>query len=366
VNLEVPLRLDAESLDRLAERLAELDAAGLDASGDNVGDDVARAALRAIGAHPRLISGLDCRARAVRLTAVRSAPTGRRTHWAWSKPAERLEYRPAAEVYGMVSARFGTSRSKPISTVFASFDRDGRVRERAVRAMGAAFLPEYAPFVIPRTADWARPVRDAARAVVLARPDFLAAMLPMAVYVSRRDHGRWVFDHLHRLVRAQFDQFGPLLLASRETYARRLGFEIARERGLVHYAEHVRRAGHDGDPIIRGWAVKTACAEAARRGDRETLRLLAGSRFAGVRIEALVSLAELGHDEDVTAALTDPAALVRAYARSRSSDAPAHYRVAVTTAPAPGSIAGLGETGGPPPSNSRWWPQGQARLGLSG
>ena len=84
-----------------------------------------------------------------------------------------------------------------------------------------------------------------------------------------------------------------------------------------------------------------------RRGDRETLRALARSRFAGVRVEALVALVQLSHDEDVRAALTDSAALVRAYPRSRTPDAPALYRATVTTAPGPGSIAPKRRGSGP-------------------
>ncbi|MEV6842889.1 HEAT repeat domain-containing protein [Actinoplanes sp. NPDC051411] len=315
--------LDDEALDRLGGMLGEVD------------EKDALGAVTALGRRVRLTARMDGRTRAQRWVSHESGPL-------------RGHFVAASGAHSALVDRFAAGERGPIVLVVASWARYFGTRERAVNIMQAGFEIQYLPFLVLRTADWAEPVRDAARTIVSRRigtPERLAAAVPMAVYVAGRDRGGWAIDTIRDRVRAEFDRFGPALLASRETYARRLGFEIAREQGRVDYAEQVRRAGHDGDTIIRGWAAGAARAEAVRRGDRKTLRSLARSRFAGVRVEALIGLVKLGHDDDLTAALDDGAALVRAYARSRTTDAAAHYRVTVTTAPSPGSIAGLGETG---------------------
>lgn len=277
------VRLDDEALDRLTARLngfAVREAA----------DTEGWTALRALARRPRLINRLDQRARAVRWVPV--APETRPPGLPRRQPSvPHLEARPAVEIYGQIADRFQRGARDPITVVITSFAPDGRVRERATAAMGHLPRIEYLPFLVLRTDDWAHPVRTGAQRLVgglLDRPEFLVAALPMAACLADRKRGGWALDTIRDRVWAGFDRFGPALLASKETYARRLGFAAARERGRVDYAEQVRRARHDADTVIRGWATEAACAEAVRRGDRETLRSLARSRFAGVRVEALV------------------------------------------------------------------------------
>jgi hypothetical protein len=330
---DVGVRLDDQFLDRFAGMLARVDAAG-DA-------EAAGAALRDLRTRPRLVVRLDERARAVTWVTLYPKPT-----WTNRNPAPRAELRPANDVYERVGARLDRPGG-PIAVVVASFARDGRLRERAVRAMATGFRPEYLPFLALRVDDWVAPVRDAARAVLAQRlgtADALIAALPMARHLARRDRGGWTMNLIVERVREGFDIFEPDLLANRDAEARRLGFQVAREQGRIDYPAMVRWSA-DRDALIRATAAESACDEAVRRGDAETLRSLARSRSAGVRITALVGLVKLGHQEDVSRALDDVSALVRAYARSRTTDAPAHYRRTVTTAPSPGSIFGLGETG---------------------
>ena len=65
----------------------------------------------------------------------------------------------------------------------------------ALIALLAAPVPELMPFLVLRCLDWARPVRDRARAglatLLADRPDFVTAVLPTALRTANRYRGRF-------------------------------------------------------------------------------------------------------------------------------------------------------------------------------
>ncbi|GIE29688.1 hypothetical protein Ait01nite_027330 [Actinoplanes italicus] len=81
----------------------------------------------------------------------------------------------------------------PLACALASVDRNGYVRERAVRAMGRRPVPEFVPFLVERAVDVVEPVRVAAldvlRDLVATKPRACrAALLLSGKRVERRDH----------------------------------------------------------------------------------------------------------------------------------------------------------------------------------
>ncbi|NMO53140.1 hypothetical protein HH310_18325 [Actinoplanes sp. TBRC 11911] len=230
------------------------------------------------------------------------------------------------------------------ATVVDSMHRDGRVRESAVAAMIAHGSRATVPFVVLRSGDWVPQIRIRARrglATLLASDPagYLPAALPIAAYLERRYHGGWAMDHIRAVARASFEVVAPELLRARGGVARRLAYES----GTWTYEDQVRFALREKDMLVRMRAADAACAEAESRADTDTLRVLAGSRYTTVHVSAAIALVRLG--TDVPAALDDRSPLVRAYARTRFSDPVAHYRAVVASAPTPGGVAGLGETG---------------------
>ncbi|MBB2947764.1 hypothetical protein FB565_007535 [Actinoplanes lutulentus] len=128
-------------------------------------DDAARAALRKLSTHPYLLDGLVHHARRGDL-------------------AEQLRLFAAAAVL---------PGAPPLACALASLDRNGYVRERAVRAMGRQPAPEFVPFLVERAVDAVEPVRAAAlsllRALIDAEPAvYQEALASAASRIERRRH----------------------------------------------------------------------------------------------------------------------------------------------------------------------------------
>ncbi|GAB2958282.1 hypothetical protein GCM10027280_53770 [Micromonospora polyrhachis] len=149
-----------ESLNRLVEVLLEVDDAG-----DEV---VGRSALALVARAPGLVVRLDEHAR--------SGP--------WYGP-----YREPA--LRRISERFVDVSSGHVAMALASMHGDGRIRQRAVEAMVGRPCVEIMPFLVLRTADWVKVVRDQGRAglaVLLADEPaaYLPVVLPMALRLEAR------------------------------------------------------------------------------------------------------------------------------------------------------------------------------------
>ena len=329
-------RGDAAALDSVLDELLALATAPVEAQW---------AALHALVRRPRLVTRLDQRMRTtvyVRAPDRDTAPGV--DHWtALPSRADDPRVRAAASPRNVAGP--------PAAVVLAAMARSGRMREDAVAAMAARPAPELLPFLALRCGDWVGKVREPARAAVarLLGDDPVAtldAVLPIAGYTARRERGGWVLRQVRAAVAAAFDRLGRELIRSRHADARRLAYEIGTERNRWSQDDLVGFALHEPDPVIRSRSAAAACAEAGHRGDVPVLRALARARFSQVRVLALVELARLGRDAEVAEAITDPAPLVRAYARSRTGEAAQRYRSLVAAAPTPAAVAGLGEVGG--------------------
>ncbi|MEU5948061.1 hypothetical protein ABZ793_21230 [Micromonospora sp. NPDC047465] len=313
-----------DALNCLVEVLLEVDAAG-----DEV---VARSALALVAGMPQLVVRLDEHAR--------SAPW----HGHYREPALR-----------QAATWFTGASSGPAATALASMHGDGRIRKRAVAAMVSRPCTEIMPFLVLRTADWAKPVRDQARAglAVLLADDpavYLPSVLPMALRLQARLRAGFAVNQVRAAVLATREQVWRGLLGSGGRRQRRFVFDIALSQGWLRLPDYVTNAETDPDVGIRVRAAEAACREAVWTRRLDVLRRLAGSRRPEVRVVALTGLVRVGRDSDVAVHLDDDAPLVRAVARDAARrlgiDARERYRTAVSaTEPLLGAIAGLAESG---------------------
>ncbi|MFJ7280855.1 HEAT repeat domain-containing protein [Kitasatospora sp. NPDC098663] len=241
-----------------------------------------------------------------------------------------------------------------VTLVLAASHADGRIRERAVRRMLDHQLPEMMPFLVLRTSDWVRQVRETASAglaVLLHENPLLAtaATVRTALLVNRRQRGS--FAHGQLLVPLLAESGTALsgrLLTAPEPSVRRFVLDTAAHR--LRLRDLAVLAESDPDRQVRARAAEAAARQAVWTDQVELLRRLARSRHAEVRITALTGLMRTGSPKDVVPFLDDPSALVRALAREAArrtgTDSLAYYRAAVQVAePQAGAVAGLAETG---------------------
>ncbi|MGW0214554.1 hypothetical protein ACWDXH_09180 [Micromonospora chokoriensis] len=313
-----------ETLHHLVEALVDVDA----------GDDevAARSALTLVAGVAGLVDRLDRHAR--------QAP--------WYGPYQESPVR-------RIGARFSAATSGPVAMALASMHNDGRIRERAVAAMVDRPCPEVVPFLVLRTGDWVKPVRDRARAglALLLADDpggCLPAVLPMALRLDARRRGGFAVTQVRAALLSAPADIRRGLLGSGDTRQRRFVFDIALAEGWLLPPELMTCAESDSDVRIRAHAAEAACRAAVWTRRHDVLRRLARSVRAEVRVVALTGLVRVGQDSDVAAYLDDDAPLVRAVARDAARrlgiDAREHYRTATGAGePSSGAIAGLAETG---------------------
>ncbi len=318
--IQAAARGGADDVRRLAETLIGLDATGTRADG--------LAALAQLTARPRLLARLDEHLRSVR--------------------------EPPVNGDRMVQI-FDHGVRRPVAVALVSLHRDGRRREQAVRAMIAEPHPALVPFLVLRTGDWVREVRDPARRglaqlLTAAPAEFLPAAAPIARRLSGRIRGAYADAQLSAAVVTAPDDVRRRFTASRSILVRRLAFDADRMQDRLSTADLAAIAIRENDSIIRSRAAGLVARDALWRRDIRTLRHLAGARWADVRALALTGLIRLDRDAEVARlALDDASGLVRslgrAAARRAGIDAKAHYRAAVAGSPTPGAVAGLSEAG---------------------
>ncbi|WP_197725444.1 DUF1932 domain-containing protein [Actinoplanes sp. OR16] len=323
VAVEEAARGGCPPVGHLTTLLAELAVTGDRESG--------HAALAVLAEWPRVVVRLD--------------ENARRAWWhqrPQASPAEHVVTRAAAGAFGA-----------PLAVALASTHGDGRVRERAVTAMLAAPSVELMPFLVLRTSDWVRSVRDHARAglALLLADDpvrYLGAVLPVTTAIDQRYRGAFAVAQ----VKAAFSTASPedrrSLAASSHPASRRFCCDLGLSWGWFSPDELIDLAESGPDVPIRARAAEMACRDAVWRRRVAVLRRLARSRRPEVRAAALTGLSPTGDDADVVAHLDDAAPLARALARDAARragvDAVAWYRSAVLDKPTPPVIAGFAET----------------------
>lgn len=235
--------------------------------------------------------------------------------------------------------------------VVAGCHRDGRIREAAVVHLADHAHPAALAVLALRTADWVAEVRQRARAAVdgwlVSSRGSLTQLTEMAFALRGRAQGAWLAERVDGVLRdLPLDGLEPLL-AARDRRTRRAAYRAATTGGLLSVRQLITAAMKDDDLPIRSLCARGAVQAAT---DPAQLRGLLVSRTALVRAEALQAVTAVGDLGAAEAALPDRHPLVRAIAQAalrRSGADPAEfYRLrARREAPAPGVIAGLGETG---------------------
>jgi HEAT repeat protein len=258
----------------------------------------------------------------------------------------------------------GAGRLPPGLLGLASMHPDGHVREAAIRRLAQWSDGTEVPYLLLRLNDWVAPVREAARAALLARlhPGYaghFVGNLSLVLRLStcgRDDHAPLVDAVLGLLRRPECREALSGGLAVPDRLVRRACFRLAAGMGSAVPQEVLERAMHDLDPLIRLWAAREARARLDRRTFLDWLFRLTRERFMPVRREALLGLLEKAPETAPAAlrsALLDPHASIRDLARhligkSGDLDVRSFYREAVRSSNPevlPAAIAGLGETG---------------------
>jgi hypothetical protein len=320
------------AVDRFAGKLAEIGAGAPIGGVAAPGEQREMLALMTLASRPRLLVRLDERSR--------GAMRRRTTRW-WRGFRWVTDVLPGDpwDAVGELVTSFDRdpAAAGQIAVALAATDPDGRRRERAITVMADRQRPEHLPFLVLRCDDWVRQVREPAGAAVTAilreRPEHLLRVaLPIAAHLAGRRRGGTAMRIIEQLVEDDFERCAPILLRDPDRHGRRLAFTVGTRQGRWSYPDLLGFAARDPDALVRLEATKAACREAVRRQDVAALRDLVAARFVAVRSLALVALAELGHDGEIAAALTDPAPLIRAYARSRTPDPAGRYRVLITSA----------------------------------
>ncbi|MFI6448397.1 HEAT repeat domain-containing protein [Kitasatospora sp. NPDC050543] len=246
------------------------------------------------------------------------------------------------------------TEADPVALALAASHADGRVRERAVRRMLSQPDPEMTPFLVLRTSDWVRQVREpacAGLAVLLHEKPLLAtaATVRTALLVNRRQRGSFALGQLLASLLAESGTAlcGRLLTAP-EPVVRRFALDATVQRLRLH--DLAALAESDPDRQVRARAAEAAARQAVWTDQVGLLHRLARNRHAEVRITALTGLMRTGSPQDVVPFLDDPSAMIRALAREAArctgTDSPAYYRAAVQAAvPRVGAIGGLAEIG---------------------
>ena len=305
-------RGEAQALDRLLGLLV--------AAGER-DEAAARAALRILLESPRVIVRLDEHAR--RHHAPRS---------------------------------FREATAGPLSVALAATHRNGHIRERAVARMLTFPEPALMPFLVLRTADWVRPVRDRARAglALLLAGDprtYLPAVLGVTLVSSSWLRGGFAHGQALAALLTAPPAVRQDVAATADPAGRRFVLETGLAQGWWH-RDTLLSLTAEPDIRVRARAAEQLCRDAVWARRLPLLRRLAGHRRPEVRQVAMIGLMRLGEAPEVAERLTDPAPAVRAIARDAARqlriDAAGRYREAVTAAEPPlGAIAGLAEVGGP-------------------
>ncbi|HVQ93605.1 MAG TPA: hypothetical protein VMU51_21390 [Mycobacteriales bacterium] len=264
-----------------------------------------------------------------------------RERW-WSAP--RLSRSVAAELAG--------GEVNLLRLVVAGCHHDGRIREAAVSHLADRAHPTVQAVLALRTVDWVAQVRQRARAAVdgwlSSSPGSLTRLAEMAFALRGRGEGAWLAERVEGvLLGLPLGSLEPLL-AARDPRTRRAAYRAATTGGLLSVSRLATAAMKDNDLPIRA-----LCARAAVQGktDPAQLRGLLVNRSALVRAEALQAVTAAGDLGAAEAALPDRHPSVRTIAqtalrRCGANPAESYRLLAGQEPPAPGAIAGLGETGG--------------------
>ncbi|MFB7932090.1 hypothetical protein ACFC4C_23645 [Streptomyces sp. NPDC056039] len=231
---------------------------------------------------------------------------------------------------------------------------DGRTREAALAL--AAEHPALLPLVVVRAADWAGPVREAARELLreCLDVDTAVSLAPLILRVGRRERGTYgvelLGEVLRRAPRGMFDS----LFGHPDRGLRRFVYRVSVEESFLSPARLARTAARDDDVVVQNLCAEAALTAVREGGDGEdVLEALLGARNPRVRSAGVTALRRAGRAERAAEFLIDRSAVVRACARyvvrQSGADPLRRYRELCADAgdPAlpPGAAIGLAECG---------------------
>ncbi len=217
------------------------------------------------------------------------------------------------------SEHVASGQAGVLGVIIASFHPSGYVREAAAARLGELDSPLATRALALRACDWARQVRDRARAALeqrLPSSNELLVVLPLAVALGGRAEGRWLAGRVDESMAALADGDLARLRAASDWRVRRAAYKVALADGRLDIEQLVHAAQADSDVVVR-----TRCAEAAIRsasdaGDLAKVWPLTSSRTAAIRAAAIAALAGAGDLIAATAALPDRNAFVREIAQA--------------------------------------------------
>ena len=241
--------------------------------------------------------------------------------------------------------------------IFASFNPNGFIRERAVRLMKD--YDNTLPYILLRQNDWVVQVRQAAsksfgeKMQKLSEGELLIA-LPYAEklkWSSRGSHGEYTKLFFEKLTSTDHQADLMTGLQSNNVRTRRICINAMFESESPNANLALKHLEQEADPFLRSLLFRKLCLQQTQMD--EAARVLLRDKFPVNRILALQHLynAEVEDIEDITtASLLDRNASVRGLARNivqeHGGDFDFHsfYTIALESNPA-AAIAGLGETG---------------------
>ncbi|MFI7273281.1 hypothetical protein [Streptomyces sp. NPDC049879] len=275
--------------------------------------------------------------------------------WTALDTAVRRAWGGAPHRSAATARRLADGVSPPVGLVLAACHPNGHVRETAVARLAASTGAPGLPVLALRAAEWVRPVRERARSALarrLAAPsgDVVVAVAGVALALRERGEGRWLADRVEAVLRAGPPGVLEAALVAPDTRIRRAAYGIALDTGQLALAGALCAARYDADPVIRVRCAEAAVRAAAAAGTPGLVRPLLSSGTAAVRAAAVWAQAVAGDPSPAVAALADRSPIVRAVAqaaaRRHGTDPATRYRIlAAAPGPAPGAVAGLGETG---------------------
>ncbi|MHB9859913.1 hypothetical protein [Streptomyces sp. YIM S03343] len=275
--------------------------------------------------------------------------------WFLLDTTTRRAWWPAPHWSATAIQRLAQGESSYLGLATTACHPDGRVREAAVARLAELNGPLAMPSLALRAADWVPQVRDRARKSLeqqLAEPSAatLLAVAPVALALSERREGRWLADRVESAFREGPIESLAAALAAPDRRTRRIAYLTGLAADRLDLPQLLRAAEYDDDPLTRTRCAEAAVRKASAAGSVDAVRPLLTSGTAAVRAEAVHALARAGDITPAVTALADRSPTVRAVAQAalrRAGSFPAenYRRLVVPPLPAPGAIAGLGETG---------------------
>jgi HEAT repeat protein len=243
----------------------------------------------------------------------------------------------------------------------ATLNRNGYVREAALRELATQAEPGVIPYLLLRLADWVAPVRNLAQELI---SQFLKAryvraflehrrLLHWLAVVGRVDLGG-VREEILSFLRSDLARDEVMAALEEPDNEQRLFCYGLLEEQLEEHPELVERASQDRWAEVRDWVAERLPHLTGAAGDRVLVELLR-DRSARVRAAALRAVGDAMWDEVKDRAqilVSDRSPAVRWEARRLLSrhgelDFAAMYREALQEHKVPplGIVAGLGEVG---------------------